>query len=173
MIFNIGDHVVYCSREICKIDSKVKKCFNGIDENEYFKLIPISTKNSSYYIPCDNCDSKIRRLLTKDEILSLIDEMPSAEENWCDDKNERKNLFNSVLKSDDYHQIINMMHTLYLKRESQRQKGKKLLAADERIMHDAEMIVYREFAFVLGILEEKVEDFINSRLKDFSCNESR
>ena len=51
MSYNIGNYVVYCSKEICRIESKVKKCFNGVDEIEYFKLIPIRTKNSSYYIP--------------------------------------------------------------------------------------------------------------------------
>ena len=41
MSYNIGNYVVYCSKEICRIESKVKKCFNGVDETEYFKLIPI------------------------------------------------------------------------------------------------------------------------------------
>lgn len=170
MKFNIGDYVVYCSKEICRIDSKVKKCFNGIDENEYFRLIPIGTKNSSYYIPCDNCGSKVRRLLTEEEIYSLIDEMPKAETEWCEDKNVRKTMFNSVLKSDDYHKLITMMHTLYIHRENQRSKGKKLLAADERVMHDAEHIIHQEFAFVLGIDENQVGDFITSRINAAESN---
>ena len=87
MSYNIGNYVVYCSKEICRIESKVKKCFNGVDEIEYFKLIPIRTKNSSYYIPCNNCESKVRNLLTKEEIYSLIDEMPEAETQWYEDKN--------------------------------------------------------------------------------------
>lgn len=165
MSFNIGDFVVYCSKDICKIENIVKKCFNGIDENEYFQLIPINTKNSSYYIPCNNCQSKVRRLLTKEEVYSLIDEIPESETEWCEDKNIRKNIFHSVLKSDDYHQLITMMHTLYIQRENQRSKGKKLLAADERVMHDAEHLIHQEFAFVLGIEEEQVSNFINSRLK--------
>lgn len=165
MSFNIGDYIVYCSKEICCIESKIKKCFNGIDENEYFKLIPINTKNSSYYIPCSNCQSKVRRLLTKEEIYSLIDEMPEAEMQWCEDKNTRKNIFNSVLKSDDYHQIITMMHTLYIQQKNQRSKGKKLLAADERVMQNAEHLIHQEFAFVLGIEEDKVGNFISERIK--------
>ena len=100
MSYNIGNYVVYCSKEICRIESKVKKCFNGVDEIEYFKLIPIRTKNSSYYIPCNNCESKVRNLLTKEEIYSLIDEMPEAETQWYEDKNTRKNIFNSAKLTD-------------------------------------------------------------------------
>ncbi|MGN1480788.1 CarD family transcriptional regulator [Porcipelethomonas sp.] len=165
MDFNIGEYIVYCSKEICRIESIVKKCFNGIDENEYFKLIPIGVKNSSYYIPCNNCDSKIRKLLSKEEIYHLIEEMAYAESDWCEDKNMRKNLFNSVLKSDDYHRLISMMHSLYIQQENQRSKGKKLLAADERAMHDAEHLIHQEFAFVLGIEENQVEDFIKQNIK--------
>lgn len=171
MSYNIGNYVVYCSKEICRIESKVKKCFNGFDETEYFKLIPIRTKNSSYYIPCNNCESKVRNLLTKEEIYSLIDEMPEAETQWCEDKNTRKNIFNSVLRSDDYHQIISMMHTLYIQQENQRLKGKKLLAADERMMQDAEHLIHQEFAFVLGIEEDQIGNFITERIKSKNCED--
>ena len=160
----IGDHVVYCSGEICLVDSVVKRSFDGINEIEYFRLIPVGTKKSSYYIPCENYDSKIRQLLTKDEIYSLIEEMPEANAEWCEDKNARKSLFSSVLKSDDYHKIIAMMHSLYIQRENQKEKGKKLLASDERAMNEAEHLIHQEFAFVLGIREDEVEEFIEKKL---------
>lgn len=165
MNFNIGDYVVYFSGEICLIDSIVKRRFDGVNEIEYYKLIPINSKKSSYYIPCNNCDTKIRSLLTKDEIFKLIDEMPDAATKWCEDKNARKSLFKSVLKGDDYHKLLDMMHTLYVHRETQREKGKKLQAADEKAMAEAEHILYQEFAFVLQIPETQVEDFIKERLQ--------
>lgn len=165
MEFSIGEYVVYCSKEICRIDSVVKKKFNGSDESEYFKLIPTETKNSSYYIPCSNCTPKIRKLISKDEIYSLIEKIPHDEYKWCEDRHERKNIFNSVLKSDDYQRIISMTHSLHIHQENQRQKGKKLMSADERVMHDAEHLINQEFAFVLGIEENQVEEFIKSRIK--------
>lgn len=161
---NIGEHVVYCSGEICLVDSVVKRSFDGVHEIEYFKIIPIDTKRSAYYIPCDGCSSKVRKLLTKEEIYSLIDEMPEISSEWCEDKNTRKNFFHSVLKGDDYHQLLSMMHSLYVQRESQREKGKKLLMSDERAMNEAEHLIFREFAFVLGIDESQVETFIEKRL---------
>lgn len=157
---NIGEYVVYNSAEICLIDSIVKRSFDGVNEIEYFKLIPINTSKSSYYIPCENCDSKLRPLLTKDEIYSLIDDMPNISAQWWEDKNERKNIFHSVLKSDDYHKIITMIHSLYVKRE----KGEKLLLADQRAMKEAEHLIFQEFAFVLKLDENEVESFIDERL---------
>lgn len=97
--------------------------------------------------------------------------MPEAETQWCEDKNTRKNIFNSVLRSDDYHQIISMMHTLYIQQENQRLKGKKLLAADERMMQDAEHLIHQEFAFVLGIEEDQIGNFITERIKSKNCED--
>ncbi len=164
MNFNIGEHVVYYSGEICLVDSIVKRSFDGVNEIEYFKLIPTNTTRSAYYIPCESCDTKVRKLLTKEEIYKLIDEMPSISANWCEDKNTRKNLFHSVLKSDDYHEILSMMHSIYIQRENQREKGKKLLMSDERAMNEAEHLIFQEFAFVLGIEESEVGTFIENRL---------
>ena len=164
MKHNVGEYVVYCSKEICLINSIVKKCFDGVNEEDYFQLIPVNTKKSFYYIPCKNCESKIRPLLTKEEIYLLIDEMPDASTEWCDDRQARKSLFNSILKGDDYHKLITMMHSLYVKREDQISIGKKLLAADERAMNEAEHIINQEFAFVLDINEDEVDNFIKERL---------
>jgi len=79
MSFNIGDYVVYGGYEICRIEEKVKRCFDGTTPREYYKLIPVYSKGSTYYIPSDDYEEKIRRLLSKEEIYALIEEMPNAE----------------------------------------------------------------------------------------------
>lgn len=166
MSFNIGEYVVYGASEICRINEKVKRCFDGITEREYYKLIPVYSKGSTFYIPADDYDGKVRKLLTKEQIYALIDEMPDAQTQWCEDKNQRKNQFFSVLHSDNYHELISMMRTLYLHREEQNSKGKKLHAADERVMQEAEKLIHHEFSFVLGIDEKDIGDFIENRLAE-------
>ena len=89
MSFNIGDYVVYGGYEICRIEEKVKRCFDGTTPREYYKLIPVYSKGSTYYIPSDDYEEKIRRLLSKEEIYALIEEMPNAEAQWCEDRNQR------------------------------------------------------------------------------------
>lgn len=166
----VGNYVVYCSREICLIESVVKRCFDGVNETDYFRLVPIESGNSAYYIPCDNYMTKVRPLLTEEEIYSLIDEMPGADEKWCSDRNERKHLFNSVLKSNDYHEIISMMRSLYIHRERRLSEGKKLLASDERVIGEAEHLIHQEIAFVLGMEEADVRAFIVSRIGNGSAD---
>lgn len=164
MDFNVNEYVVYGANEICKIENKVKRCFDGVNERYYFKLTPVYSKGSVFYIPTDDCDGKVRRLLTKEEIYTLIDEMPNIQTHWCEDKNKRKNEFFSVLRGSNYRQLIAMIRTLYLQRKEKNSVGKKLSASDERAMQEAEKLIHHEFAFVLGIDENDVDKFIESRV---------
>ncbi len=165
MGFNIGEFIVYGASELCRVEEKIKRCFDGITEKEYYRLIPLYSKGSTFYIPVDDYDGKVRKLLTKEEIYALIDEMPEVETEWCEDRNQRKNQFFSVLRSDDYQQLISMMRAIYLQRDEQISKGKKLLAADEKAMREAEKLIHHEFSFVLGIDEKDIPDFIESRIE--------
>lgn len=98
-MFNIGEYVVYGSGEVCRVEDKTKRCFDGISSNEYYKLAPVEYRNSAYYVPVQTADS-----------------------------------------------------------------GKRLFAADEKAFAAAEHILHGEFAFVLGIKESEVPDFIRERL---------
>lgn len=164
-MFDIGQNVVYAGSEICRIDGKVKKCFDGVKEQVYFRLIPEGSASSSYYIPEDKLDSRVRPLLTGDEILAVIDEMPKAEVKWNDNKTERTAMFGKALRSDDYKQILAVMKALYTERQKRSAQGRKgLMSADEKALTAAEKLMNKEFSCVLGIPESEVPVFIQNRL---------
>ncbi len=163
-MFDLGEYVVYSASEICEVGEKVKRCFDGVNSNEYFKLIPIASSQSSYYVPIDGAEEKVRKLLSKEQIYEIIDNIPNIEENWFEDKNERKNYFKTVLKSDDYSQIISMIKSIYSERKRRNSTGKNLIASDEKAFMVAERLMHQEFAVVLGIKEEEVVELIESRI---------
>lgn len=72
-VFNINDCVVYGSAGVCRLTGIEKQCFDGEHEMDYFILSPLHSSTSKYYLPVNKCSNKIRKLLTKDEIISLID----------------------------------------------------------------------------------------------------
>lgn len=165
MIYTIGSYVVYGANEICRINEKVMKCFDGKNEFEYFSLTPLNTLHSTYYVPVDGMEKKVRPLLTKDEIYAVIDAIPDTSDSWLSDKHERKNHFESVLKSDDFIQMIAMMKAICNERDKKVSNGKRSCVADERAFTTAEKIINQEFSFVLGIDEDEVADFIKRRLE--------
>lgn len=156
-MFNIGEYVVYGSGEVCRVEDKTKRCFDGISSNEYYKLAPVEYRNSAYYVPVKTADSGIRRVLTKEEVYGIIDCIPKTEALRINDKNERAERFGSILKSCDLEGIVSIIKAVYEEREHRADSGKRLFAAAEHILHG-------EFAFVLGIKESEVPDFIRERL---------
>lgn len=163
-MFSVGEYVVYGSGEICRFAEKTSRCFDGVNNREYCKLIPLDAKNSTYYIPSEKMDSSVRKLLTREEIYSMIDSMPNAKNIWSNDKNERKVKFGAILKSDDLSDVIGMMHSIYEERRKRSEDGRSLITSDEKAFAAAENMIHREFAFVLGIKTDDVENFIHDRL---------
>ncbi len=164
-MFNAGEYVVYGSGEICCIDEITERCFDGVHKVKYYKISPKEYRNSAYYVPVENAEKEIRRLLTKEEIFEIIDSIPQAEAVWYADKNERKSYFESVLHGDDFTRLVGMIKAIYEERLKRTSDGKKLIASDERAFTTAEHIIHGEIAFVIGIPESEVGEFIRERIE--------
>ncbi len=165
-VFDVGDNVSYGTAGICTITGIEKRCFDGENEYDYYMLSPINSKTSKYYLPVTNSEGKLRRLLSKDEIFELIDKAAEYDdEGWEKDSRERKAKFDSILNGDDFEKLLKMLKALYFQQERNKLSGKKLVNSDENAMKAAEGIVFQEFAIVLGIEYEDVENFILQRAK--------
>jgi CarD family transcriptional regulator len=164
MEYSVGEYVVYGVNGVCRFDRIEKKNFSGSDEKAYCILLPIDSVSSTYYVEEDKLDERVRRVMTVDEINSLIDSMPEIPAEWDDDNNQRKSDYREVLASGDFRRLIGMTRSLYSFREKQKENNKKLPVADDKSMKAAENILYSEFAYVLGIPFEDVENYIADRL---------
>ncbi len=166
MELQTGNYVIYRSTEICRIEGFETKSFDNVTDKEYCVLVPADGGSARYYVPREFAEAKLRRLLTGEEIGQLIDGMRGEQPDWGGTEERRRDVFNEVLSSGDYRRIISMMHTLYLEKQERLAQGKKLLAADDKAMKSAEQLINREFAFVLGIKENEVTEYISKKLSD-------
>lgn len=163
--FQPNEFVSYGSSGVCRVIGQETCSFNGENEETYYKLRPVDGSHSTYYIPVNRAGERLRPLLTREEIYSLIDEMAEKkEQEWCNDSRERRGIFQGILHSDDYRKIIQMMRTLHQQQERKKSTGHKLAAADEAVMHAAETRMYQEFGIVLNIQPNQVHNFILDRL---------
>lgn len=162
--FALNQYIVYGTNGICCIAGQETHCFDGTDEKDYYKLIPINSENSVYYIPTDNMSKKVRALISKNEVYSLIDKIPEIESLWPQNTNERKNLFKSMLKSGDYEKIICVIKSYKEQQKKRKVNNKRLSALDEQTMKNAEGKMYQEFAMVLNVNEDDMPSIIHKRL---------
>lgn len=160
-----NEYVVYHAAGICRFKEIVKRSFDGKNQREYIVLVPEASDKSTYYVPCDMADQKLRKLMTKEEIYALIDSIPDIAPCKCGNRSENKLIFNSIIKSDDCRQIISLIKSLHAKQKGKKSSGGHLSASEESAMKAAENMVHREIAIVLGISPDRVVDFISERIE--------
>lgn len=151
-MFQVNDVVVYGTQGVCKIVGTEEKAV-GRTKKTYFVLKPVNEKGSTIFAPMDNplVLNKMRRLLTKEQIHSLIDSMPEENAVWVENESERKELYKNILANGDHLELIQMIKSIYTHKMQREAEGKRLHMSDERFFRDAEQILYNEFQYVLDI----------------------
>lgn len=166
-MFQVNDVIIYGAQGVCKITGTEEKTISG-KKKTYFVLRPVSDKGSTIFAPTDNALvlKKMRRLLTKDEILKLIDSMRSENAVWVENENERKELYKNILAEGDHLELIKMLKAIYAHQKEREAEGKRLHMSDERFFKDAEQILYNEFQYVLNLGDkDDLMSYIFARLE--------
>jgi len=164
MEFKKDDCVVYKSAGVCRVLGIETQSMDGENEILYYKLKPLGDANSTYYVPVSSGEEKLRSLLTKEEVMELIETMPkSAEEStiWSDNRRERREMYTQILKGDDQKALIQLISSLYFRKQSSEARGRRFSSMDESAMKNAENLMLQEFGVVLGIAPEEVKVFID------------
>lgn len=165
-MFKINDTIIYGSHGICTIDNITEQSF-GKEIKKYYLLHPHHNPTSTIYVPMDNekLISKMRKILSKEEIYELIKLMPDTDTEWIENKTERNEYFRSILSNGNRGEIIKLIKTIYNHGEKLKECGKKLHISDMHFFKEAEKILYDEFALVLDIEYEQVLPFIINQIK--------
>ena len=161
----IGDVVLYRTAGLCLVSDIRTESFSGQAE-EYYILKPCADEKSVVYIPLNNtvlCE-KMHTLLSREEILSLIDSFPFLEISWQENDKRRSEEFRAVIESGDRHRVAGVIKTIFKHRLELEEKGKKLRSSDEILFHQAQKLLFEEFSFVLDIPTEELPGFIEKRL---------
>ncbi|MBR3629939.1 MAG: CarD family transcriptional regulator [Oscillospiraceae bacterium] len=168
MNLQINDYVVYKSAGVCQVISEETQSPDGITEILYYKLKPLGDPNSTYYIPVSTADHKLRRLLSREEVLNLIDTMPRSADDestiLSENCRERREQYSKIMKGDDQKALVQMISSLYFRKLDTEASGKRLSSMDDTAMRNAESLMFQEFGVVLGMKPEEVRDFIARRV---------
>jgi CarD family transcriptional regulator len=138
-MFGVGDVAVY-KRDVCKIIAIKKNHFNNGD---YYILILLFDESLKIEVPVTNRCGNMRPLITRDEIKTLINQIPNIEpldtENRLIEK-EYRTLINSGKHSD----LIKVIKTAYLRNKERENNNKKLSDKDDSYFCQAEKYLYQE-----------------------------
>lgn len=149
-MFNVGDAVIYGNTGVCIIDDIRLEDFLGKKEM-YYILKPVYSKGSTIFCPVDNVKVTMRSASTRDELTMALTDKNEPDDKWIDNDHERRDYFMSVLKKCDLREMAGIVRTLCRKKKEKADSGKKFHASDEKILADAEKILFGEFSYVLGV----------------------
>lgn len=163
--FQIHDTVLYGPDGVCEITDIVRKEVLR-ETRTFYELHPKFRPGAVIYLPVDNENTsrKLRPVLTREEVLSAIRNLPAEESIWIERESERKDSYGRIVKSGDCRQLLRLIKTLRERQDSLKQRGKKLHASDDTLLREAEKLLFEEFAFVLGLDREEVPAFIRREL---------
>lgn len=167
IMYPINSTVFYGMQGVCKV-ADIRKETIGSATHEYYILKPLDTSRSTIYVPTDNASlvSQMRASLTAAEIDEMIRAIPQTDALWIENEEERKKTYQSLLKQGDPHSLIAIIKGLYLHRQSQLQKKRKLHLGDQHCFQLAEKLLYEEVAAALHIQPEEVVPYITARIEN-------
>ena len=165
--FDIGEYVSYGINGMCNIeDIRPMQLSQCVEKMMYYILRPESNPKSTIFVPVNNQKlvSKMRELMTKDEINAMLVRMKDRTLEWEKDVRFRTESFHEILNNGVNQDLLLMIRCLHRKRQELVQLGKKLPARDSNTLKTAERLVEEEFAHVLHIKCEEVSDYIRDVL---------
>lgn len=165
-MFKINDVVVYGAQGVCRIAGIEEKKIDG-ENRSYFVLKPKADRGATCYVPTWNekALAKMRRVMTKSEVDTLIDSMPNKTPVWIMNETERKESYKRILANGDQAAIISMMQAIYHHKKEREAAGRRLHVSDEHFMKEAEQLLYNEWQYVLNLDKAGLVDYIFSRIE--------
>lgn len=160
-MLKLNDTVVYGVTGVCTVEGIEEKKFGKL-KRKYYVLRPVNKTTSAVFVPADNEQllSKVKRLLSADEIKSLLHSLANEPDFWFEDESIRRVRFNEVMLSGDRRECILMMCALKNHQKRLSEKGKRLHLSDERALKEAQRLIHDEISYTMNIDFDEVSNFI-------------
>lgn len=160
-MFQVNDLIVYGNHGVCKVENVGTLSISMADkQKQYYTLRPVYQHESVIYAPVDNNKTIMRFVLSKEEVEDLIQDIPNIESAWIGNEREREVQYRAALQTCDCRELVKIIKTLYHRKKSRIQDGKKVTVVDEKYFRQAEEQLYGELAFALEMPKDEVGAYI-------------
>lgn len=165
-MFEKGEFIMYGSSGVCQIEEIGPMEMSGAKVGKlYYTLLPVYTNGSKIFTPVDNTKIVMRKIMTKQEAMDAVIEIPEIEPLWIEDEKKREELYKETLRACTFEGYIKVIKTLFLRQQSRLENGKRLATVDERYLKMAQDGLYGELAISLSMDKEDVVNFITEQIE--------
>jgi CarD family transcriptional regulator len=172
ILFKTGDLVVYGAKGVCRVLEICRlPALSSDPEREFYKLEPLFIRGSVIYTPVDSEKVVMRRVISKDTAIRLIDDIPNIDIIKINDDKKREAALHDSVNKCDCRELVKVIKTLYQRKKSREAAGKKQTSVDEKYLNMAENNLYSELSIPLEISKDKIEDYITERINAIKSGE--
>ena len=171
-LYQKGELILYGGTGVCRVaDVVTKKPGRTEPERQYYILEPLY-QTGTITTPVDNGKVFTRPVITRDEAIDLIDQIPTIQPEVYYNQNlqQLENHYKTRMEDHDCLSLLRLTMSTYRKKVEREEKKLKFGAVDRRYMERAENLLFGELAVALGITRDSVRDFIAQRLEDISAS---
>lgn len=167
MLYQIGELIVYGATGVCRVTEIVAKKFSRTDPEKIYYILTPLYQAGTITTPIENGKIFTRPVITRDEAISLIDEIPHIHVEAYHNPNlqQLENHYKAALESHDCIDLLRLTMSTYQKKREREQAKLKFGAVDRRYMERAENLLFGELAVALNIERDDVQAFIEKRLQ--------
>ena len=146
---------------VCRVVNITGNPIDRLDKvRKYYVLEPVFEKGSTVYTPVDNDKVVMRRIMNKEEAEALAERITQIETVWIQEEKGREQMYKDAIRTYDCRSLVQIIKTLYLRKQDRLKEGKKVLSSDEQYLRKAEELLYSEMSLALSIPKENVESYI-------------
>lgn len=163
-MFKEKDYVRYGSRGIFQVEQIIKKELKPRHPETCYVLSSVYGIHTQIVTPASN--PQLRRVMNREEIDRMIDEMPLLESDWIDDKRKREETYRAILEEGNGRKLAQLIVSIYSQKQDKLKDRKSLSRTDAEMLERAEDLLHEEISLSYKIKKEEVADYLLSRLKD-------
>ena len=142
-MFQKGEYVIYGNNGICLIQDITTLNIAGVNKDrQYYLLKPVYASGSTVYTPVDTAETALRHALSKDEADSLIRSIPDIPLIPLTDEKTLEKTYKEYMRSNNCKAWVQLIKTIYLRKERRLMKGYKVTALDNRYFNRDEVKSY-------------------------------
>ena len=166
-MFKIGDLIIYGNNGVCEIKGIGKLDSSCAPKDKiYYTIEPYYTTETKIYTPVDNDKVIMRPIATKKEALELIDSIDDIDVLWIPDEKKREYDYKETIKKCDCIELVKIIKTIYIRKQSRIAEGKKITNSDEKYFRLAEEHLYGELAISLNMNKDEAKEFVINRVEN-------
>lgn len=166
-MFQPGDLVVYGTTGVCRVEAITRPNLTGADRDRQYYLLKPLYQDGVIYAPLEHAKVPIRPVISREEAEGLIDLIPTIQAEACRAPTLQAlaQHYQTVVRSHDCRCLLELMMSIYVKRQQVEAQNRRLGMVDERYMKQAERLLYGELAIALGLPFEEVQPYIARRVE--------